>query len=277
MASELRTVRSADGTTIAYERAGSGPPLVLLGGAFNTRDVGRPLADLLHDDFTTLLVDRRGRGDSGDALSAHDALTYTVGRELDDLDAVLDAEVPADGPGAVVLGFSSGGVLALHAAAAGAHVRALVLYEVPFSIGGLPTPAADAPGRLARMIADGHPDDAVATMQREVIGLPAQAVEAARSSPWWHALEEVAQTVVYDATITAAPNVPTPRMRALDVPSLVVVGRAAWPGLRGAGAALAEQLAHARLVEVEPGEPAGHGIAAQATADLLRTWVAGLD
>lgn len=262
--SELLSVRSADGTTIAYERSGTGPPLVLLGGAFTTREVFAPLVGLLADSFTTLAVDRRGRGDSGDAITAREVATYAVDREIDDLEAVIAAE----GGRAGVLGFSSGATLALHAAAAGAAVSALVLYEPPFALGGLPAGAADAPRRLAHMIADGHPGDAVATMQREVIGLPAGMVEQIRRSPMWHALEEIAQTVVYDATITAAPNVPTPEMCALEVPALVVCGAATWPGLRASGAALAEALAHARYVEVAGGE--GHGLAVEGTASLLR-------
>jgi len=265
---QLCTVRSGDGTTIAYERAGSGPPLVMLGGAFNDRSVCAPLAGLLADVFTTVLVDRRGRGDSGDAIVPHEAVTYTVEREVEDLDAVLAAE---GGP-AVVLGFSSGATLALHAAAAGVPVRSLVLYEAPFALAGLPAAAPDVPRRLAAMVAEGHLGDAVATMQREVIGLPAEMVEQARRSPGWHDLEEIAQTCVYDATITQAPNVPTDAMRALDVPALVVCGEATWPGLRAAGAALARQLARARYVEVPGG--AGHGIAAEPTAELLRSELA---
>jgi len=267
--SELRSARSADGTTIAYERAGNGPLLVCVGGAFNTRDVFAPLAALLHADFTTLLVDRRGRGDSGDAITAQEVVTYTVEREVDDLEAVIAAE----GGRAAVLGFSSGATLALHAAAAGAAISALVLYEPPFALAGLPAPAPDAPRRLAQMIVEGHPGDAVATMQREVIGLPAHVVEEARRSPTWLALEDLAQTVVYDATITAAPNVPTPQMRALDVPTTVVCGAATWPGLRSSGRALAGELAHARYVEVVGG--AGHGIAVDETAALLRAGLTG--
>lgn len=267
-AGELCTARSGDGTTIAYERSGVGPPLVMVGGAFTTREVFRPLAELLGDVFTTVLVDRRGRGDSGDAIVPHEAFSYTVDREVEDLEAVVAAE----GGRAAVLGFSSGANLALHAAAAGLPVTALVLYEAPFSLAGLPAAAPDVPRRLAGLVAEGHLGDAVATMQREVIGLPAAMVEQARRSPGWHALEELAQTCVYDATITAAPNVPTPAMRALAVPTLVVCGGQTWPTLRAAGAALAGELAAARYVEVPGG--AGHEIAAEATAALLRAELA---
>lgn len=261
---ELRRAESVDGTSIAYERAGDGPVLVLLAGAFNTRGTCAELAGLLADDFTTVLVDRRGRGDSTDAIAPDDVASYRVDLEVADLDAVIAAE----GGRAAVFGFSSGGTLALHAAAAGSAISGLVLYEAPFALAGLPAPPADAPQRLAALVAEGRRGDAVALMQREVVGLPPEVVEQVRRSPTWPALEEIAQTVVYDATITHAPNVPTPAMRALDVPTLVVCGAATWPALRAAGAALADELVRATYVEVAGG--AGHGIAAHATAALLR-------
>jgi pimeloyl-ACP methyl ester carboxylesterase len=60
------TVTSADGTRIAYERTGDGPPLILVGGAFNDRSTVAGLAATLAPMFTAIAYDRRGRGDSGD-------------------------------------------------------------------------------------------------------------------------------------------------------------------------------------------------------------------
>src|SRR3954454_23979749 len=106
----LHTTTSADGTTIAYDRLGEGPPVVLVAGAFNTRSTTAPLAAVLRDRFTVFNLDRRGRGDSGDTPQ------YAVERETEDLEAVItDA-----GGTAAVFGYSSGAVLALKAAASGA-------------------------------------------------------------------------------------------------------------------------------------------------------------
>ncbi|WP_019135564.1 alpha/beta fold hydrolase [Cellulomonas massiliensis] len=265
---ELRTVRSADGSTIAYERSGAGPTLVLLAGAFNDRRTCAPLAPLLEDAFTVVSVDRRGRGDSTDAIAAADVGSYEVAREVEDLDAVIAAE----GGSAAVFGFSSGAILALHAAAAGSSVRALALYEAPFALGGLPAPDPAVRERLVALVAAGERGEAVATMQRDVIGLPPEAVEGARRSPYWPALEALAPTVVHDATVCAAPNVPTDAMRSLDLPVLVLAGASTWPGLRAAGRALADELRDARFLEVPGGE--GHGIAVEATAHALREFLA---
>jgi pimeloyl-ACP methyl ester carboxylesterase len=77
---------SPDGTPIAYEAAGTGRPIVLVGGAFQTRDdpLMTGLASALAERFTVVRYDRRGRGGSGDAIP------YRDGCEEDDLSAVIN-------------------------------------------------------------------------------------------------------------------------------------------------------------------------------------------
>jgi hypothetical protein len=52
----MATVRSADGTAIAYDQAGHGPPLIIVDGAMSTRFSGTTpqLAGLLAAHFTVL-------------------------------------------------------------------------------------------------------------------------------------------------------------------------------------------------------------------------------
>src|SRR6185503_11197363 len=102
-------ISSRDGTRIAFERIGAGPPVVLVVGAFNTRETGAPLAAALAEDHTVFTYDRRGRGDSGDTLP------YAVEREVEDLDALL--RHAGGGAGAAVFGYSSGAALGVIAAA----------------------------------------------------------------------------------------------------------------------------------------------------------------
>ena len=80
----METVRSVDGTTIAFDRSGDGPAIVLVGGALSDRAAAAPLAALLASRFTVLAYDRRGRGDSGDTAP------YGVDREVEDLGALID-------------------------------------------------------------------------------------------------------------------------------------------------------------------------------------------
>jgi pimeloyl-ACP methyl ester carboxylesterase len=64
----MSQVTSKDGTAIAYQRVGDGPPLILVDGALCSRAFGPmpKLAPLLAQKFTVYFYDRRGRGESGD-------------------------------------------------------------------------------------------------------------------------------------------------------------------------------------------------------------------
>jgi hypothetical protein len=95
----MKTVRSSDSTTIAFDQWGEGSPLIYVGGALNDRSAGAPLAAILAQRFTVLSYDRRGRGASGDTKP------YAVEREVEDLEALI---VEAGGS-AFVYGMSSGG------------------------------------------------------------------------------------------------------------------------------------------------------------------------
>jgi len=77
----MSTVTSADGTTIAFTRAGQGPALILVDGALCSRSFGPmpKLAAQLAPHFTVYTYDRRGRGASGDTPP------YAPDREADDL------------------------------------------------------------------------------------------------------------------------------------------------------------------------------------------------
>src|SRR5215212_7122500 len=99
-------VRSKDGTALAFERSGEGPPVILVVGAFNDRATGAPLAAALQESFTVFNYDRRGRGASGDTLP------YAVEREVEDIAALIDEA----GGAAFLYGISSGAALALEAA-----------------------------------------------------------------------------------------------------------------------------------------------------------------
>ncbi|BAW05432.1 alpha/beta fold hydrolase [Nocardia seriolae] len=260
----MHTVTSADGTTIAYHRAGNGPAIVFLPGAFNDSDTCAPLAEQLRDRYTVIRPDRRGRGASTDAIAPADAAGYDPRREIEDLDAVL-ADI---GGSAAVFGFSSGAILALRAAVAGSRITRLALYEPPFALAGLSghTPQR-LPERLADLIARGERGAAVELMQLEGIGLPAELIAQVRQSPLWPRLEAIAQTVVYDAAICRPPNLPTPAMAELTIPALVLSSPESWPGVRSASEALPARLPDARYVAVPGG--VDHGIPAEATAKVL--------
>lgn len=254
----METTTSADGTTIAYEQVGDGPAIVILGGAFSVAADGAPLAQALADvGFRAVTVDRRGRGSSGDKRGS------TPEDESDDVAAVIEAI----GGDAAVLGHSSGAVLALFAASRGVPVRALFLSEPPFRF-GVDEPAGDLVERLQQHVDAGRRDEAVVTFQLEAVELPKEMVEGIRQSDQFAALLPLAQSTVYDATLTRQVSTPTPEMRSVAVPVTILRGEQTFPILVTAADRLAEAMPQADLVIVP--ESVMHRPDPAATARVIR-------
>jgi pimeloyl-ACP methyl ester carboxylesterase len=256
--SGMDTVISRDGTTLAYDRVGSGPALIFVPGVFNLRDTCAPIAAELAGSFTSYTYDRRARGQSTNVRP------YAVEREVEDLQAILAVA----GGSAAVFGFSSGAVLALYAAAAGVPIERLFLYEPPFRFAGEPPPSPDLPERLQRMVDEGRGADVVTTFQLEGIGLPPDMVAGIRQAPFFPALEAMAQSVVHDAVLTTTLPVPTPEMASVEAPTVVMRGGRTWPLLATAAAGLASLLPNARLEVVEGASD--HGLDPVSTAAAIR-------
>jgi pimeloyl-ACP methyl ester carboxylesterase len=207
-------VTSRDGTAIALDQLGLGPPVILVSGASTARSIHSQLAELLAADFTVFNYDRRGRGDSDDTPP------YAIQREIEDLDAVITEA----GGTAMVFGNSSGAVLALHAAAAGLPITKLALWEPPFMLD------PDAPRRQQEYVAEltslldaGRRGDAMALFMKTV-GLPEEMITGMRQAPMWSGMEAIAPTLRYDAIIMGASTVPTDLVASVTAPTLVLDG-----------------------------------------------------
>jgi pimeloyl-ACP methyl ester carboxylesterase len=210
----VRMVTSSDGTAIALDQLGLGPPVILVSGASTARSIHSQLAELLAADFTVFNYDRRGRGDSDDTPP------YAIQREIEDLDAVITEA----GGTAMVFGNSSGAVLALHAAAAGLPITKLALWEPPFMLD------PDAPRRQQEYVAEltslldaGRRGDAMALFMKTV-GLPEEMITGMRQAPMWSGMEAIAPTLRYDAIIMGASTVPTDLVASVTAPTLVLDG-----------------------------------------------------
>ena len=236
----METVRSADGTAIAYDQAGHGALLIIVDGAMTTRTSKSQLADLLAAHFTVLSYDRRGRGDSGDTLP------YAVEREIEDIEALVDQV----GPSAYLYGHSSGGCLAMDAALRlGPNVGKLAIYEAPYN----DDPAhrqvwAEYLEQLAAALADNRRGDAAALFMR-LVGMPAGQVDAMRQTPFWAGMEAVAPTLAYDhaGVMGPDPSVPVERAAQVDVPALVVYGTASPLFMAETATTLSKAIPHAEL------------------------------
>jgi pimeloyl-ACP methyl ester carboxylesterase len=263
----MEEVLSSDGTRIAFDRTGEGPPLILVGGAFQHRALDAStagLAALLAPRLTVFHYDRRGRGDSGDTPP------YAVEREVEDLAALIDEA----GGWAFLYGMSSGGALALDAAARGLAVTKLALYEPPFMVeNGRPRAEDDFATRLEELISADRHGDAVEFFLTEV-GMPAEAVAEMRTAPIWPQFESVAHTLMYDTTIMGDQEaLLTERVPSVTAPTLLIDGGASPPWAREAVEALAARLPHPERRTLE-GQT--HEVEPEPLAPVLEEFFVGL-
>lgn len=217
----METVISKDGTKIAYDRFGSGPALVNVLGATATRGMAAPQGDAAdHSPFTSYIYDRRGRGDSADTQP------FTVEREIEDLEAIIDAA----GGSAFVFGHSSGAVLALRAAGKlGNKIKKLALYEPPFIIdNSRPQLPVDYVPHLRQLIAEGRPEDALIYFMTVAVGVPPEYIGGMKQAPFWASSVKVAHTISYDGEIMGDTMWGNPASLAqfatIPTPTLVMVG-----------------------------------------------------
>ncbi len=222
------TVTSMDGTVIAYERAGQGPALILIDAAGHYREFTSfaGLINLLAPRFTVYHYDRRGRGGSTDTQP------YAVEREIDDLAALIDEA----GGSAFVYAFSSGGLLALHAAAAGLPIARMALLEPPIARDEGRSAQRAFTTELANLITAGRPEDAV-EFYLTSIGVPDDIVEDMRGSASWSAMMSVAPTLVYDSLISEATSFDL--LASVTVPTLVLDSEGSSNDLIGMAATVA--------------------------------------
>jgi pimeloyl-ACP methyl ester carboxylesterase len=236
----MSIVTSADGTTIDYDAYGSGPAVILVGGASQYRAIDTRTTEiakhLAEEGFTAVDYDRRGRGRSGDTQP------WSLEREVEDLAALIEATVAP----AAVYTSSSGAAIALAAVTSGVAVLALALYEPPYFAG---SDGREHIATLRRMMDEGKLDEATRYNMTAIIGLPDEAVGQMAEAPWWPGLVAVAPTLVYDHR--ASHDIETdPDWRArwarVTVPTVVYSGDRTFPGLPEAADAVAAALPNAR-------------------------------
>lgn len=242
----MHIVTSKDGTRIAYDKVGQGPPVILVSGAFSYRKfpAAVQLTHLLAEYFSVYNYDRRGRGDSSDSD------VYKVEREIEDLEALIDAA----GGSACVWGLSSGAVLALKAAANGLAIKKLALQEPPFIVGEHDRlPPKDFIDQTTALIASNRRDEAIKYFMVQGMGAPGFVIPVMRMMPGvWPRLKAVAHTLPYDAKLLEGYIDGKPLSDAewssLTISTLVMAGSESPPSLRNASKSLADVLPNAQLL-----------------------------
>src|SRR5713226_5155261 len=234
-------VFSKDGTAIAFDRIGYGPPVILIDGALCYRGMGQSgqLAELLAPYFTVFTYDRRGRGESGDTAP------YRVEREVEDV-----AEVLSEAGGAAFLwGTSSGAVLALEAANRLRGIKKLALYEAPFIVDDSRSTTERDWAKIAEAVAANRRSEAVKLFLKSV-GVPAFFISVMPLMPMWPKLKAIAHTLLYDGAIVGdnqrGKPLPGGRWASVTVPALVMDGGKSPEWMHHGNRSLASALPNAR-------------------------------
>jgi pimeloyl-ACP methyl ester carboxylesterase len=175
--------------------------------------------------------------------------------------------VDAVGGSAALYGHSSGGALALEAAAAGLPVDRLAVYEPPYDA----EPDGTVPALRAavhELLAAGDPDGA-AVRFLEATGMPPEALTGMRASPWWPRMRALAPALVHDLALVGDARIPAERFAAIGCPTLVLSGGPDASSSSPAGRALADVVPDGRYAVVA-GQT--HAVEAAAVAPVLRDW-----
>jgi pimeloyl-ACP methyl ester carboxylesterase len=210
----METVKSADGTVIAFDRTGDGPVLIVSLGALCTRHTFVP-PEALTQRFAVITYDRRGRGDSGDTQP------YAPEREFDDITA-LAAATGSEPP--FVFGHSSGAAIALRAAAAGMPTAGIVAYEAPFTNEDTPRPSVDPVEHIRELVSAGRNRDAIIFWMSDIARAPKEAVAQMEGAPWVTAMEPLAAPLLYDLALTAN-GIPVAELSKIATPVLIAGGK----------------------------------------------------
>jgi pimeloyl-ACP methyl ester carboxylesterase len=248
----MHKVQSADGTPIAYEMHGHGPPLVMVHGSSLDHTRWGPSVVRLAEHFTLFLMDRRGRGASGDSP------VYSIEREFEDVAAVVDSV----GQPVNLLGHSYGAVCSLEAARLTESIDKLVLYEPPLPTGEAgPLFGKHMPERLEELLQKGERDTLVELFLRGVVGCTSAEVQALRKSSTWKVRLQAAHTLPREVRMAESYRFDPARFSEVKLPTLFLLGTESPKYMRGSTIVAAAALQHSRVAVLE-----GQGHAAMTTA-----------
>lgn len=234
-------VRSEDGTLIAYERSGIGPPLILVHGTSADHTRWQVVLPLLEQNFTIYAVDRRGRGQSGDPA------VYSLEREYEDIAAVVSSiREPVN-----LLGHSYGALICMEAALRVTNIFKLILYEPFVSIGRtIYTPSVRA--RIQALLDSGDREGALIVFFREIVEISDDQLEALRRAPEWASRLAAAHTILRefaDEDYILDPR----RFENLTVPTMLLQGGESPDYIKTATEMVHAALPNSRIV-IMPGQ-----------------------
>lgn len=250
----METVASADGTRIAYWRAGSGPPLLLVHGGICDHFVWYLAVPFLARQFTVYTFDRRGRGASGNTEP------YAAEREREDIAAILGAI----GEPAHLLGHSAGGILALQAAERAQNLLSLILYEPAFVVNeARERPALELMETMRSLLAAGNCDEVVRMAIKVSVGASDSEIAEMASGPAWKRMLAVSHAIPNDWMLWEE-RFDAESASAVRTRTLLLIGSESPAWFRQGAEAVLAALPNARMVVL-----AGQGHSAMITAPEL--------
>jgi pimeloyl-ACP methyl ester carboxylesterase len=238
----MNTARSKDGTILTYDVYGSGQPLIYITGASCFRTFQPVVNDVkvFGKEFTVYNYDRRGRGDSGDTQP------YSIEREIDDLEAMIDSA----GGKAFLYGHSSGAVLALEAALKLENkVEKIVIYDPPYV-------HTETEKEKYKKLADtvySHLSKKETKRAMKAflsgIGMPKLFVWFLPIFPGWKTMHSLAPTLAYDIELTKD-FPPLERFKNIKIPTLVLIGGKSPESMQTVGPQIAESIPDADFEKI---------------------------
>jgi pimeloyl-ACP methyl ester carboxylesterase len=238
----MEIARSKDGTPIAYWRSGTGTPLLLVHGTTCDHTVWGYVLPGLEQHFSVCVMDRRGRGQSGDTP------VYAHKREVEDIATVIDAI----GGSVNLLGHSFGALCSLEAMLLTTNVRRLILYEPPMAVGGREL-SPELNRRMQTFLDAGEKEQALLLFFREVLMMNPHEVAAAQASPRWSESVTTAHTVPRECKVVDGYTFDPKRFRGMQTPTLLLVGSDSPAPQHGIAATVQAALPQGRIVLL-PGE-----------------------
>jgi len=236
-------VTSKDGVHIAYERCGQGPPLVLVHGSAADHTRWRPILQIMERHFTVYAIDRRGRGQSGDAEP------YAIEQEYEDVAAVVDS---ISGP-VNLLGHSFGALCALEASLKTLNLRKLILYEPPISTHIKKSYPPDAMDRINSCLHVGEREKALLIFLQEIVGIPTSETNMLRSSPGWPSRVATAHTIPREEASVNFYIFDPERFSQMEIPTLLLLGAESSPFYSAAIEMVKRSIPHSRIA-IMPGQ-----------------------
>jgi pimeloyl-ACP methyl ester carboxylesterase len=239
----MKTVTSSDGTRIASFTGGSGPNLVLVHGTSANHTRWTTIQRRLEERFTVTAIDRRGRGDSGDAPD------YAIEREFEDVVAVVGSLDPP----VLLFGHSFGALCALEAAVRSDRITGLVLYEPPIVCDDKSLYSSGQIERLEALLEAGDREAVVTAFMDEIVGLTPRELEMVKSSPAWPGRIAAAHTIARECRAEEIYRLDARRASRISIPVLLLLGGDSPAFFGAANAMLEETLPYTRTV-VMPGQ-----------------------